>query len=87
MTDNERKDPVMSTVSGKFVVLGSDVVGDYGDVRFPGKFGIKYGGAKNDWLRLSYVELASIVEFVLDNKEHVNAQIEKERERFGASKL
>lgn len=83
----KRKDPMMSTVSGKLVILGSDAVGEFGDVKYPGRFGIKYGSGKADWVRLSYVELLSVVNFVMENKEFVNAQCEKERARFGADLL
>lgn len=87
VVDSRRSDRVFSTVSGKFVLLGSDALGDDGSVRYPGRFGIKYGPNKSDWLRMSYIELVSLVNFILENRDFVNEQVERERIRLGSEVL
>lgn len=66
---------------GLFVMLGDDQYTDHGDLRYPGRVGIKYGRDKKDWVRMSYGDAVALVRFLQENRSFVNERLAAERER------
>jgi hypothetical protein len=86
---NGEKKPLIGTRlgGGLYVMLGEDQFDDYGELRYPGKLGIKFGRDSKDWVRMSYSDAVQLVKFLQDHKGFVNSQIGLESERLKVETL
>lgn len=74
--------PALRLNGGLFVILGEDQHGDDGRLRYPGRVGIKYGRDTKDWVRMSYSDAVQLVQFLNENKDHVNKAVKAEQDRY-----
>lgn len=68
-----------------FIVLSSDQRN--GEKVYPGTVGLKYGPAKEDWIRLPYTSMKKLIDFCKENSVLFNYQLKIEREKNQVSDL
>lgn len=79
------KDP--STFIGSHLfILGSDSKSEDGNKEYVGAVSISVtpfgkAGAKPEFLKLSYIEMAKTIAFIRQNAEHFNRMLEKEKQQ------
>jgi len=88
MTDEVKKDRTVSLAlpGGLYCILGDNVY-ENGSLKYEGKAGIKYGRGKQDWVRMSYNDLALFVLWAIEHKDFINTMVVLERKRGQAPEL
>ena len=84
----ERKsDSPMCRLPGGLFVVAGETVRENDSVKYKGKFSIKYGPQKSEWVRMSYTDAAVLFQFMKDNSEYINAMLNEEREEIEDLKI
>ena len=79
----ERKsDSPMCRLPGGLFVVAGETVREHDVVKYKGKFSIKYGPQKSDWVRMSYIDAAVLFHFMKDNSDFIEMMLNEEREEF-----
>lgn len=73
------KSPILRMPFGLFI-LGSDQKS--GDRVFEGQVSIKYGPEKGDWLKMPYMDMKKLIDFCMENRDHFNEYMAKERSKM-----
>ena len=80
--ESKSNSPMVTLPCGLFVVLGETTY-EHDEVKYQGKFSIKFGKAKTDWVRMSYTDAAALYKFMTQEKDFINAMIKKEQDAMG----
>ena len=79
----ERKsDSPMCRLPGGLFVVAGETVRENDAVKYKGKFSIKYGPQKSEWVRMSYIDTAVLFQFMKDNSEFIEMMLNEERKEF-----
>lgn len=79
--ESKKNSPMCTLPCGLFVVLGETTY-EHDEVKYQGKFGLKFGKAKTDWVRMSYTDAAALYKFMTEQKAFINEMIKNEQEEL-----
>lgn len=62
--------------------MAGETVRENDAVKYKGKFSIKYGSLKSEWVRMSYTDAAVLFQFMKENSEFINKMLNEERKEI-----
>lgn len=77
--------PMLRMPFGMFI-LGVDQETEQGQ-KYEGQVSMKYGPDKSDWLKISYMDMKKLIDFCIENKDHFNGMLAKERSKLSTGDL